>query len=81
MESYPYHDWSRLVGTPVQIRKNGQLVRAGVVDAAMPDSSVLWLAADSLEGRALYSADDGYEAWLRPVQACGRPGFVMAALR
>lgn len=81
MESYPYHDWSRLIGTPVEIRKNRRLVRVGIVDAAMPDSSVLWLAADSTEGRTLYAADDGYQAWVRPRQLGGRLCFKMAALR
>lgn len=29
----------------------------------MPDSSVLWLAADQNAGRELFEAGEGYEMW------------------
>ena len=32
----------------------------------MPDSSMLWLMADSSQGRTLYSAYEGHEAWIEP---------------
>ena len=59
-----YHDWNRLTGIPVEIRQYGRVVRAGVVDDVMPDSSVLWLLADSSQGRTLYSAAEDFEVWI-----------------
>ena len=77
--AYAYHDWSRLIGTPVEVRKDFRLVRAGVVDDAMADSSALWLAADSVHGRALFAASEGYEMWIRPQKLDGKLCFKMAA--
>lgn len=79
MNAYPYHDWSRLIGAPVEVRKDFLLVRAGVVDDAMADSSILWLAADSTQGRALFTAADGYQVWIRPQELDGKLCFKMAA--
>ena len=77
--AYAYQDWSRLIGTPVEVRKDFRLVRAGVVDDAMTDSSALWLAADSVHGRALFTASEGYEIWIRPQELDGNLCFKMAA--
>lgn len=33
-----------------------------VVDAVMPDDSMLWLAADYNRNRALFASAEGYEA-------------------
>ncbi len=30
------------------------------------DSSILWIAWDHSQARALYMKDDGYEAWVSP---------------
>ncbi|MDQ0661931.1 hypothetical protein QFZ35_000429 [Arthrobacter ulcerisalmonis] len=79
MKPYRYQDWSRLVGTPVEVRKGSELVRAGVVDDAMQDSSALWLAADSAAGRVLFSADEGYEVWITPRELEGKLCYKMAA--
>ncbi|WP_240721323.1 hypothetical protein [Pseudarthrobacter sp. NamE5] len=79
MEAYRYRDWSRLVGTPVEVRKDFELVRAGVVDDAMEDSSAIWLAADAAGGRALFAAAEGYEVWIRPQELGGRLCYKMAA--
>lgn len=49
---------------PVEIRQYGRVIRAGVVDDVMPDSSVLWLLADASEGRTLYSAAEDFEVWI-----------------
>ena len=59
-----YRDWNRLVGVPVEIRQYGRTIRAGIVDDVMPDSSLLWLMADSTQGRALFNAREDYEVWL-----------------
>ncbi|MFF1252113.1 hypothetical protein ACFVYC_06420 [Pseudarthrobacter sp. NPDC058329] len=79
MMPYRYQDWNQLVGTPVEIRRDFEIVRAGVVDDAMPDSSALWLAADAGGGRALFTAVEGYEVWIRPQELGGKLCFKMAA--
>ncbi len=81
MKPYRYHDWSRLIGTPVEVRKDFEIVRTGVVDDAMADSSALWLAADAGGGRALYAAAEGYEVWIRPRELGGKFCFKMAAVQ
>jgi hypothetical protein len=78
MKPYRYHDWSRLIGTPVEIRRDFGIVRAGTVDDAMADSSALWLAADAGGGRALYAAAEGYEVWIQPQELSGKLCFKMA---
>jgi hypothetical protein len=79
MEAYRYRDWSRLIGTPVEVRKDFELVRAGLVDDAMQDSSAIWLAADATGGRAVFAAAEGYEVWIRPRELEGKLCFKMAA--
>jgi hypothetical protein len=66
MKSYRCDDWRRLAGAKVEIHRHGQLVRAGLVDAVMPDDSMLWLAADHNGNRALFASAEGYEAWADP---------------
>jgi hypothetical protein len=78
-DPFPYHDWSRLVGTPVEIHKDSSIVRTGIVDAAMPDSSALWLASDSSNGRELFAAAEGYQVWIRPQKLDGKLCYKMAA--
>ena len=79
MEAYRYREWSRLIGIPVEVRKDFQLVRTGVVEDAMQDSSALWLVADTGGGRALFSAAEGYEVWIRPRELDGKLCYKMAA--
>lgn len=62
----PYEDWSALVGGFVEIRRESKFVTEGCVDAVMPDSSALWIAADVANSRALYSKAEGYEVWISP---------------
>lgn len=81
MKPYRYHDWSRLIGTPVEVRKDFEIVRTGVVDDAMADSSAVWLAADAGGGRALFAASEGYEVWIRPRELGGKLCFKMAAVQ
>jgi hypothetical protein len=45
----------------------------------MQDSSALWLAADGAGGRALFTAAEGYEVWIRPQELGGKLCFKMAA--
>ncbi|MEV8132347.1 hypothetical protein AB0O54_14530 [Pseudarthrobacter oxydans] len=79
MESYRLSDWCRLIGIPVEVRKDFELVRSGVVDDAMEDSSAPWIAADASGGRALFAAAEGYEVWIRPRELEGRLCYKMAA--
>jgi hypothetical protein len=79
MQPYRYHDWSKLIGTPVEIRRDFEIVRDGIVDDAMGDSSALWLAADACGGRTLFTAAEGYEVWIRPQELGGKLCFKMAA--
>lgn len=71
MASYQFEDWRRLVGAVVEIRNAGQLVRTGLVDAAMPDSSGIWLAASGVDRRTLYGRSMGYRVWIEPRQLLG----------
>lgn len=41
MIKYRHDEWNRLIGAPVEIRKDGNVIRSGKVDGAMPDSSVI----------------------------------------
>ncbi|MCZ9882298.1 hypothetical protein [Arthrobacter sp. B2a2-09] len=64
--SYPYDDWSALVGGIIEIRKDSKSIAQGYVDAVMPDSSMLWISGDFIRSRSSYSKADGYEAWISP---------------
>lgn len=66
MKFYRRDDWGRLAGAEVEIYRRGQLVRAGVVDAAMPDGTLLWLAGDHNGSRTLFESAAGYEVWADP---------------
>jgi hypothetical protein len=67
--------WDCLIGSCVEIRRNGHLVRSGVIDDVMQDSSAVWLAPDGTHGRVTFEAADGYEVWVnaqeRPHHDCG----------
>ncbi|XAZ30065.1 hypothetical protein AAHB34_11955 [Paenarthrobacter ureafaciens] len=71
-------DWSNLVGIPVEVRQHGKHIRSGVIDAAAPDSSVLWMAADGVDDRQMFEAALGYQAWTYPRELEGNLRFVMA---
>ncbi|MDQ0923403.1 hypothetical protein QF038_001911 [Pseudarthrobacter sp. W1I19] len=66
MKSYRCDVWSRVVGADVEIHKNGQVVRAGIVETVMPDDTILWMATDHNGNRALFEAAEGYEVWADP---------------
>lgn len=71
-------EWSNLVGVPVQLHRHGKYIRSGVIDAAMPDSSLLWLAADGADERQMFEAALGYQAWICPEELTGDLRFKMA---
>jgi hypothetical protein len=59
-------EWPRLVGTEVDIRRKGRLVRRGVVDNATLDGTMVWVAQHGVEERRLVDKSDGYELWIAP---------------
>lgn len=61
-----YDDWSCVLGQEVEIRRGPKTVRRGRVDMVSEDSSILWIAGDHAQARALYIKDDGYGAWVSP---------------
>jgi hypothetical protein len=56
------HDWNNLIGRPVQVWKDGHLIRTGYVDDVAQAAGALWLAGHGADGRALYQKADGYSA-------------------
>ncbi|QCO99873.1 hypothetical protein FCN77_21870 [Arthrobacter sp. 24S4-2] len=57
----PPEDWQHLIGSWVELRRGGKVIRTGEVEDATPDSSVLWLKFDGINGRQLVARSDGYE--------------------
>ncbi|CAN7523686.1 hypothetical protein [Arthrobacter sp. LjRoot14] len=54
-------NWQQLIGSRVELRLDGRIVRTGEVEDATQDSSVMWLRFDGNHGRQLVSKTDGYE--------------------
>jgi hypothetical protein len=61
-----YIHWRQLIGTTVQIRHNGRIIRTGTIDDAMADSTALWIAGDPAQPRTMYEAAHGIEVWSEP---------------
>ncbi|WP_457947780.1 hypothetical protein ACTAQI_18390 [Pseudarthrobacter sp. alpha12b] len=68
-----------LINALVEIRHKGQLIRSGFVEDAMPDSSALWIAADSKNSRQMFEASQGHEVWVTPQQLNGELSYRMTA--
>ena len=79
LEDYP--DWKRLIGAHVELRRQQQFVRRGVVEDATPDSSILWLAADGINPRTMYEAAEGYSVWVEPQQLSGQASYRMTVFQ
>ena len=79
MEEHP--DWKQLIGAHVEVRRQQRLVRRGVVDDAMPDSSIVWLAADAINSRTMYAAAEGYSVWVEPQQLSGEASYRMTVFQ
>lgn len=52
-------DWYRLPSATVEVRRYGAFVRTGRVDAAAPDSQMLWLSPEGVDSRVLLDKQDG----------------------
>ncbi|WP_461172313.1 hypothetical protein M1D93_15140 [Arthrobacter sp. Z1-9] len=77
MTPYRHHEWARLIGAPVDIKKHGEVIRTGIVDDAMPDSSMIWIASDEQSSRTLYEASEGFQVWVEPKQLEGTVSYRM----
>lgn len=52
-------------GDAVELRRWGTVIRRGVVEAVMPDSSGFWLTADGVEHREfVHRQDDETQIWI-----------------
>ena len=65
MDLHLQPDWQRALGQHVEIWINGKPVRAGTVDAVMPDNSLLWISAEGHHTREMLARDDGYQVFAR----------------
>ncbi|MBT2597687.1 hypothetical protein [Arthrobacter sp. ISL-72] len=70
-------EWNLLINTLVEIRLDGQTIRTGLVEDVMPDSSALWLAADSDNPRQIFEVCQGHQVWVTPQQLCGELSYRM----
>jgi hypothetical protein len=74
---HKHHEWSLLINALVEIRCNGQTIRTGFVEYAMPNSSVLWIAADSNNPRQMFETAEGHEVWVTPQELSGDLNYRM----
>lgn len=57
-------DWYPAIGAFAELRLHDQAVREGVIDAVTDDDAILWLAADGIHQRQLFTREDGYQVWI-----------------
>ncbi|MBT2523349.1 hypothetical protein [Arthrobacter sp. ISL-28] len=60
---YRTDQWQSLTGETVEVRLDGEVYHAGLVDAAMPDASGLWIAPEGAFQRKFIDAACGFEIW------------------
>lgn len=65
MDLHPQPDWQRAVGQYAEIRRYGKTIRTGIVEAVMPDNSILWISAAGAYLREMIQRGDGVEVYLR----------------
>jgi hypothetical protein len=70
-------EWSKLVNVLVEVRRNGQTIRRGIVEDAMPNSSALWIAADSVGPRQIFETCQGHEIWVSAQELSGNLHYRM----
>lgn len=56
-------EWVRTLGQYVEIRRSGETVRKGMVEAVMPDSSIVWISAEGAQPRQMVEKADGSEIY------------------
>jgi hypothetical protein len=77
MTAYKHVRWSLLLNVLVEVRQDGKVLRNGMVEDVMPDSSALWLAADAEHPRQLFEACQDHEVWVTPRELSGDLQFRM----
>jgi hypothetical protein len=65
----PTEDWHQLIGSWVELRSGGSVIRTGEVETAAADSSVMWLKFNGNHGRQMVAKTDGYE--VLPIRETG----------
>lgn len=70
--STPYKDWSDLAGLRIEIRKDDEIIRTGLVDDVATSGTVLWMASHGAHLRMLFEKAEGYTAWSVPAAAPAR---------
>jgi len=68
LSAYPFHDWAKLQGTTVEVRREGMVVRHGLIDAVTADGTIVWLSQHGLLNRTLIDKTSGYELWIAPAE-------------
>ncbi|PVZ53873.1 hypothetical protein C9424_16815 [Arthrobacter sp. H-02-3] len=64
MAFHRQQEWQPLLGQNVIIKRDGDVVRHGRVDAVTPDDQILWLDVEGTEPRRLFERSEGFEAWI-----------------
>ena len=77
MNRYEHTGWEGLAGAVVEIRQDGQIVRTGIVDDAMPDGSAIWIAPDSTHPRRIYEKSEGFLVYVEPHLLSGQSTYRM----
>jgi hypothetical protein len=54
-------DWHLLVGAVVEVRREGQVIRTGLVDDATTSGDIVWMAAAGFASRKMIDKREGYE--------------------
>ena len=62
-------DWHQLIGSWVELRSGGSVIRTGEVETATADSSIMWLKFNGNHGRQMVAKTDGYE--VLPISGSG----------
>ncbi|MET3165404.1 UNVERIFIED_ORG: hypothetical protein ABIB19_003838 [Arthrobacter sp. UYEF10] len=61
MDLHLQPDWQRTLGQHIQIWIRGEYIRKGIVDAVMPDNSLIWISGDGPFQRQIFARDEGYQ--------------------
>lgn len=65
MDLHLQADWQRALGQYVEVRRHGEIIRAGTVEDVMPDNSILWISAAGPFQRKMLERAEGYEIYAR----------------
>jgi hypothetical protein len=60
MQPVVVRDWSPMVGVLVKVRRDGQVIRTGLVDDITPSGDIIWIAADGFDSRIMIDKREGY---------------------